>query len=221
MKTPTWIFSLLLICGLAILAMCFSIANAEGGILITNADSTRTDFPAASSTLNNVLDTVPPHFQIQFSESLRNTFLANVPPALQNLLNSTGDHIQIQFAQSNRTLTALAYPAEIIDDTTAPQITDLNAIPTGDGSTATITWTTLEFSDSTVLYGTQAGNLTESVSDVLFNKNHSLPLTGLTPGILYYFKVQSTDLEGNLAESAEDSFVAVTTQYVYLPIITR
>ena len=207
--------------GLAIGAFIPSLAGLEGGITIAGADGTRTDLPASSAELMNEISAITPHFQIQFGESLRATFLTNTPTSLQTLLSGVGDHIQIQFAQSNRIVTSLVYPDAIIDDSTAPQVTAIAATPTGDGSTALITWTTNEFANSTVLYGTQSGNLNQTVSEALYNKNHSVTLTGLVPDTTYYFKVQSEDLEGNLTESTQSSFVAEATRYIYLPVITR
>lgn len=197
-------------------------AHPTDAIIVTGEDSLRDVIPAPSSTLNTFLSEVAPRPVMQFSESLRYiTLTANLPPAFETLLNGVDDHIQIQFAQSNRIVTSLVYPDAIIDDSTAPQVTAIAATPTGDGSTALITWTTNEFANSTVLYGTQSGNLNQTVSEALYNKNHSVTLTGLVPDTTYYFKVQSEDLEGNLTESTQSSFVAEATRYIYLPVITR
>lgn len=212
---------IMLVSGLAIFAFFPGLANPYGGITITNADGTRTDLPTSSPELNNEVDAVGPHFQIQFSESLRNTILANVPAALQALLNGVNAHIQIQFAESNRTLISLAYPEEIITDTTPPQVTAITATPIGDGSMTTITWATNEFADSVVLYGTQAGNLDQMASDPLYEKNHTITLSGLTPGVTYFFKIRSTDRAGNIVKSTENDFVAVATHYVYMPLVRR
>ncbi|QLQ04673.1 MAG: fibronectin type III domain-containing protein [Anaerolineae bacterium] len=58
------------------------------------------------------------------------------------------------------------------------------------GGGVKITWTTDEFATSEVRYGTAPGAYTHTVSDPLFEKNHSLTLTGLTAGRTYYFIVR-------------------------------
>jgi hypothetical protein len=63
-------------------------------------------------------------------------------------------------------------------------------------NSATITWTTSEFSDSRVDYGTtRAYGLTAFDPDNV--TSHSITLSGLSAGALYYFRVSSTDNENN------------------------
>ena len=83
-----------------------------------------------------------------------------------------------------------------------------------------ITWATDEFATSTVLYGTQPGVYSQTVSDPLYTKQHSITLTGLPPGTMpYYYVVRSTDRSGNTATSSEYTFN--TQPFVYLPLIMR
>jgi hypothetical protein len=63
-------------------------------------------------------------------------------------------------------------------------------------SSATITWTTDELSDSVVKYGT-ATPPTSQASDAAMVTGHSITLTGLSAGTTYYYEVQSTDSVGN------------------------
>jgi hypothetical protein len=112
----------------------------------------------------------------------------------------------------------LLYPLELINDTVPPEIGEPVYKVTG-GGTVSITWTTDEFADSEVRYGEESGQYTQTVSNPLHVKEHAIPLTGLTPGTTYYYRVRSTDLSGNTATSAEHSFVAVIS--VYLPLVTR
>jgi len=97
-------------------------------------------------------------------------------------------------------------------DVTPPKITDVKA---GNISLigATIVWTTDEVSNSFVLYGTlaadaslTAGSLTDSTT------GHSVALTGLSPNVKYYFKVQSADPSGNVAiDNNNGSLYSFTT----------
>ena len=93
------------------------------------------------------------------------------------------------------------YVASYNVDNTAPVITNVTALPHNDG-TATITWTTDEASDSKVDYGTTQNNLSQSTNDAAMVTSHSVVLTGLTPGITYYFKVTSTDADNNSSSMA-------------------
>ncbi len=61
------------------------------------------------------------------------------------------------------------------NDTTPPAITLVSSSP---GSTqATVTWTTDEWSDSGVRYGTSAASLTLTASDPTMTQSHSVPLS--------------------------------------------
>jgi len=94
---------------------------------------------------------------------------------------------------------------EAVTDTAAPVLT----VPPADTSTAqtstVIGWTTDEPSYSLVKYGTSSGNLnliagnaTESVMP------HSVALSGLASGTLYYYQILSADATGNLLKSPTD-----------------
>lgn len=220
-------------------------------ITVTGADATRDVSPAQSNTLNTHLSTVGARPQVQFGEGLRYNALAPVSGTLQTLVNSVGArpavqfgeglryltlpaslpsalqavagavgaHVHLQFAESNRALT-LGYPSAIITDTAPPQITQVGATP-GGAQTTLIQWTTDEFATSTVLLGSASGNYTQTVEIWLFAKTHAVAVSGLTEGNTYFYKVRSIDRDGNLAESGEASFVAVSIQYLYLPSIRR
>lgn len=190
-------------------------------ITVVGADGARDVLPAASATLQAFLSNVATRPIVQFGEGARFITLADAPAVLQTLLTSIPAHIQIQFAQSNRTLVSLTYPEALIDDNQPPQFSAITPASTGDGSTATITWTTNEFADSVVLYGAQSGNLNQMVSSSLYVKNHTVTLTGLPPGATYFFKVRGTDRSGNSNESAEGSFEAASTRNIYLPMIVQ
>jgi hypothetical protein len=64
-------------------------------------------------------------------------------------------------------------------------------------TTATITWTTDEASDTQVAYGTTTayGATTTLVSSLA--TSHTAALTGLTQGTLYHYRVMSKDSSGN------------------------
>jgi len=73
-----------------------------------------------------------------------------------------------------------------------PTITAVTVTTTANG-TATINWTTDAPSDSRVDYGTTVDNLNLNQSNGTLVNNHSVSLTGLTPGTTYYYRVTSSD----------------------------
>ena len=84
-----------------------------------------------------------------------------------------------------------------VPDTTAPVISDVAASGVTD-TTATITWTTDEVSDSTVNFG-QTTALDQTISDAAMVTGHSVALSSLEPDTLYYYEVVSADAAGNTA----------------------
>ena len=111
-----------------------------------------------------------------------------------------------------------AYQVGLVNDTTVPQISDVKENPTGSGSMK-ISWFTDEFTTSTVRVGTQPGIYTLTITNPLYYKLHEVPVTGLIPGVIYYYIVSSTDRSGNTAQSQERSFIASSS--LYLPLIKR
>ena len=102
-------------------------------------------------------------------------------------------------------------------DTTPPVISNVQASSIT-ASSATISWTTDEASDSVVEYGltTSYGS---SSSDASNATSHSIPLTGLSATTLYHYRVKSTDAAGNTATSEDHSFQTGTVTN-YAPVST-
>jgi uncharacterized repeat protein (TIGR02543 family) len=92
-------------------------------------------------------------------------------------------------------------------DSSEPVISNVASTNNTDGTT-TITWTTDEASDSRVDYGTTSGSLDKNASSAALVTQHSITLSGLTPGTTYYFTVTSKDAAANSTTSNELSFVA-------------
>ncbi len=85
-------------------------------------------------------------------------------------------------------------------DTEPPDITNVQ-ITTVDESSVTVTWETDEDADSLVNYGLQEDYGIVRVPAV-DKTEHSITLDGLEPGRTYYFRVVSSDLDGNQGISA-------------------
>jgi carbonic anhydrase len=90
-----------------------------------------------------------------------------------------------------------AYYSFATSDTTPPVISNVRVLSVADNF-ATIIWDTDELSDSVVRYGnTTALGLTASDASMVFG--HSVQLSGLAPGMTYYYEVESTDAYANTA----------------------
>jgi len=105
-------------------------------------------------------------------------------------------------------------------DTTPPVIS--NVTESGiTNSSATIAWDTDELADSLVRYGTASGNYTLSANDLSLVLGHSIGLIDLIENTTYYYVVNSTDLSGNSAQSAEYNFTTLETPDTTPPVISN
>ena len=83
----------------------------------------------------------------------------------------------------------------------------------GNFSSAVITWSTDEASDSQVVYGTTSGSYPNaSPVNASAVTSHGIDLGGLSPSTTYFYQVKSKDAAGNLATSAEFTFVTTAGQ---------
>jgi len=95
-----------------------------------------------------------------------------------------------------------------VSEVTPPVIANAQATNVT-GSSALITWTTDEASNSvveyglTAAYGNRAGDTAENATYVT---NHSVSLNSLAGNTLYHYRVLSTDPLGNTATSADHTF---------------
>ena len=89
-------------------------------------------------------------------------------------------------------------------DKTPPALSAVSAA--ADVSAASIQWATDEVSSSQVEWGetNKYGNLT--TLDAAMVLNHTVPISGLTGGTLYHYRVRSSDRAGNLAMSSDKTF---------------
>ncbi|MBI4438021.1 hypothetical protein HY631_03680, partial [Candidatus Uhrbacteria bacterium] len=104
-------------------------------------------------------------------------------------------------------------------DTTAPLISAVST-PLISSSTATVTWTTNESSDSQVEYGstTAYGSSTPINSSMV--SSHSQGLSGLNSNTLYHYRVKSKDAAGNLAVSTDSTFTTPAVADVSPPTVS-
>ena len=89
-------------------------------------------------------------------------------------------------------------------DTTPPLISRVEALVTGRDSVA-VTWWTDEPSDSYVEYWASGISLARAGTSTM-TTSHSVALTNIRSGVVYYYRVVSTDGAGNRAQSADMTF---------------
>lgn len=91
-------------------------------------------------------------------------------------------------------------------DTTAPVISAISASNISQNG-ASINWTTNEASDSQVEYGLTTSYGTSSPLNTSLTTAHTQVVAGLDAGVTYHYRVKSRDAAGNLATSADMTFV--------------
>lgn len=100
-------------------------------------------------------------------------------------------------------------------DTTPPTISNVKAENINNTS-ATITWTTDEASNSIVEYGTSSGSYSNSTQNTTAVTSHSINLTNLKSGTKYYYVVKSQDAAGNQATGSEYNFTTTGQTFTLL-----
>lgn len=116
---------------------------------------------------------------------------------------SDGSHTLIAVARDSAGNYATSSVATVTVDNTGPTLSSIAS--TTDITTATITWTTNEASDSLVDYGltTSYGSATTSAT---MTTSHSLSISGLTAGTIYHYRIRSVDAQGNITTSSDQTF---------------
>ena len=109
---------------------------------------------------------------------------------------SHGDTIKVTYIDQKPSAIRIA-KARV--DAASPAILDVRVIAISD-SGATITWNTTKSSTSKVYYGTSP-SLGKTVVDTNMTVNHAVSISKLSPTTLYYFDVESTDLQGHTVKS--------------------
>ena len=103
-------------------------------------------------------------------------------------------------------------------DTTPPVVSSI-ATSNITQTSATVTWTTDESSDSKVNYGTTT-SYGANKSSASMVTTHSVNVTGLTAGTTYHYQVVSTDASSNTATSSDKTFTTTAAADTTPPVIT-
>jgi hypothetical protein len=175
------------------------------------AGGTVSDYPPDNffpSSLNNVgfMNLSGGDYRLSSTSPYKNagTDGADIGADIAGLLAATAN--VVKGVMSGSTSTPPPPPPPSGGGTTAPVISAVSA-PLVSSSQATITWSTNVPSDSQVEYGTTTAYGSSSTLNSGMVVSHSQPLSGLNSQTTYHYRVKSKDSSGNLATSADTTFV--------------
>jgi hypothetical protein len=106
-----------------------------------------------------------------------------------------------------------------VADTTAPVISAISATAVT-SSGATILWTTDDFSDSQVEYGTTTSYGSTTTLATTPVTSHSVPITGTASSQLYHYRVKSRNTSGLLTTSGDNTFTTTAAVDTTPPVIS-
>ncbi|MBN1569652.1 MAG: fibronectin type III domain-containing protein [Acidobacteria bacterium] len=176
---------------------------SSSGITSNSATITWTTNEAADSQIE-----YGPQASYGFSTTLNTSMLTSHSQGLSGLSANTTYHYRVKSKDAAGNLaTSVDYTLRTtaLPDTTAPTITEISSSAVT-SSSATITWTTNEVSDSQVEYGTSTSYGSSTTLDSTLLTSHSQALSGLTPSTVYHYRVKSRDSAGNQATSTDNTF---------------
>jgi hypothetical protein len=85
---------------------------------------------------------------------------------------------------------------------------------------AIINWTTNKDADARIVYGTSASYGSSVALETGLATSHTLRLTGLNPGTLYHYQVQSKDSVGNVVVTQDYTFTTAPSPDSIVPVMT-
>jgi len=200
--------------------------NAQGQVIAVTSGAPDTTAPTitavATSALTGTSVTItwttnePADSQVEYgpTTSYGTSTILNTSPVLSHsvpiagLNPTTTYHYRVKSKDTagnpqtsgDNTFTTTSAP-----DTTAPVISAI-AAGTLTMTGAVITWTTNELADSQVEYGATTAYGSSTTLDATMVTSHSAPITGLTAGTPYHYRVKSRDAASNLATSTDQTF---------------
>jgi 1A family penicillin-binding protein len=135
-----------------------------------------------------------------------------IPYNTKNLSTERTHKVQAVAVDKNGSTSKADITIGIARDQEPPAISQISAVSTN--ATASISWTTSEETVSQVFYDIIARQALSdyrqtSTRSTSPGKNHSASLSALTPNTRYYYRVVSTDSNGNSTASEERTFVTL------------
>jgi hypothetical protein len=144
---------------------------------------------------------------VSSGNTLNFTLGANVGPEVAASEDWT---IQMIVTGSLVTCTGGPFGTEVVaaGDTTGPTLSQ-PSVSNVTKSSATISWTTNEASDSTVNYGTSLSYGSTLYSETM-TTSHTLTITGLNADTTYYYEIKSKDASSNSSQSSGYNFTTAS-----------
>ena len=175
--------------------------NNGGGSSGTSTNATSTPI-VATSTISSVSDT---------GAVVSTTFSNLLPGTNYNFLGLLKDVPGNNLTSSSQSFMTATSSGSGTTSTSSLAISSVSGVSNQDGTGATITWVTNQDANSQVAFGTSTNYTASSSVDSNLVMNHSVNLSGLTPGTLYHFQVMSTNASGTLATSSDQTFTTNTS----------
>jgi hypothetical protein len=147
------------------------------------------------------------------STSVNSSMVTSHSQAVSGLAANTQYHYRVKSKDSVgdlATSTDFTFTTPVASDTTPPVISGVS-VSSITSSSATVSWTTDEASDSQVEYGTTTSYGASSALNSSMVTSHSQSLTGLGAGMQYHYRVKSKDTAGNLATSQDFTFTTAAS----------
>ncbi|MBY0328737.1 peptidoglycan-binding protein [Patescibacteria group bacterium] len=144
--------------------------------------------------------------------TLDSTLVTSHSVTLTGLTANTTYHYRVisKDASSNTTTSSdYTFTTALAPDVVAPVLSAISAGSLAQ-TTAVITWTTNELSDSQVEYGTTTSYGSLTTTDNTLVTSHSVSLTGLTANTTYHYRVISKDVSNNSATSTDRTFTTAS-----------
>jgi hypothetical protein len=128
--------------------------------------------------------------------------------------------VAVEIHQNDVASSDISFDLEVIADTAlpAPALTRGAYLQMGTPNSVIVRWRTDNPSDSRVRYGTRAGSLGAQADDPTLTTEHSVTLTGLTPGTRYYYSIGSTT---KILAGDDAGHTFLTPPHVGTPVQTR
>jgi hypothetical protein len=144
-----------------------------GGITVLDASSCQTETVVESEALTTAAGKVARRFILNYVDSWQIIAVEPAPAALTTAIGAVDERVLLNYADS-KNIILVSYPAQLLNDTTEPSLVGSPVVGTVTTTSAEITWITDEFATSSVVYGTTAGNYTESQGDGLYVTDHRI-----------------------------------------------
>jgi len=160
-----------------------------------------TDIPADSfvgySTDSGMINPAP-------VEAGQNDSVTSHSVTLTNLMQGTRYYFYVKSGTAKDNKLNQYYSDMTTGDESAPAISNVASV--AKRNSAIVSWQTDEQADSKILLGLSSNVYDQEIPDGIFTNAHMISLSNLEASTTYYYKVVSSDPNGNAATSTEHSF---------------